>query len=321
MTSTAIGGGAAPFALLDGGSGRAPRCFIVATSLVPAPSATAGRAVRRTRASPSPQRHRTGSPAVAIGASRRSAGTSKALMRKLCLVVLCGLPVACLAQRIERPTPRPGDECRYDVIDNLHGSEKIAERRMVVTSVASGRISISVTHRLLVTRDTGDLTDRTLVMDEDLNVIEQDGVRFAQPYPRRMYPLEPGLNRDGFEIEFPGKTGTSRTESLDARVGAWQTRTVPAGRFEVLSLRWKGWYNGRSPLYRWSGRMQRDIAFSPASWCEVSSTEQIYAPNSNPWSHRDFVLTGFTPVKAEPPDRSPPSSSEQLPPPRSASED
>jgi hypothetical protein len=46
--------------------------------------------------------------------------------------------------------------------------------------------------------------------------------------------------------------------------------------------------------------MQRDIALSPATWCEISSTEQIYNPNTSPWTHRDFVLTGFKRDRAEP---------------------
>lgn len=214
-------------------------------------------------------------------------------MRKTSLLALCALPLICLAQSLERPAPRPGDECSYDILDNLRSQEKIAERRMVVTSVAPGRITMRVTHRVLVTRDTGDLTDAQVVYDDDLNVIERDGIKFAQPYPRRIYPLQPGLRRADQEIELPGQTGTSSTESLDARAGAWETRAVPAGRFPVLTLQWKGWYNGRSPLWRWSGRIQRDIAFSPASWCEISSTEQVYKPNASPWTHRDFVLTGF----------------------------
>lgn len=93
-----------------------------------------------------------------------------------------------------------------------------------------------VTHRVLVTRDTGDLTDAQVVYDDDLNVIEQDGIKFAQPYPRRIYPLQPGLRRADQEIERPGQTGISRTESLGARTGAWETRTVPAGSFPVLTL-------------------------------------------------------------------------------------
>lgn len=214
-------------------------------------------------------------------------------MRKTSLLALSALPLACLAQSIERPSPRPGDECRYDILDNLRSKEKIAERRIVVTSVAPGRITTRVTHRVLVTRDTGDLADGQVVYDDDLNVIERDGIKFAQPYPRRIYPLQPGLRPVGQEIELPGQAGTSKTESLDARVGAWEARAVPAGSFEVLTVQWKGWYNGRSPLWRWSGRMQREIAFSPATWCEVSSTEQIYNPNSSPFTHRDFVLTGF----------------------------
>ena len=221
-------------------------------------------------------------------------------MRKISLLVSFSLPLACLAQSIERPTPRPGDECRHDIIDNLHGREKIAERRIVVTSVVPGRVTMSVTHRVLVTRETADLTNKTIVYDEDLNAIEQDGIKFAQPYPRRIYPLQPETRRENVEIEFPGQTGTSRTEKQDARAGTWETRTVPAGSFPVLTLVWKGWYNSRSPLWRWSGRMQRDIAFSPATWCEISSTEQVYAPNASPWTHRDFILTSFKQGKDEP---------------------
>ncbi|KAB2968563.1 MAG: hypothetical protein F9K15_08945 [Zoogloea sp.] len=228
-------------------------------------------------------------------------------MRKTSLLALSALPLACLAQSIERPSPRPGDECSYDILDNLRSKEKIAERRIVVTSVAPGRITTRVTHRVLVTRDTGDLTDGQVVYDDDLNVIERDGIKFAQPYPRRIYPLQPGLRRVGQEIKLTGQTGTSRTESLDVRVGAWETRAVPAGSFDVLTVQWKGWYNGRSPLYRWSGRMQRDITFSPLTWCEISSTEQVYAPNSSPWTHRDLVLTGLKQSKAEaaPPNEAP----------------
>jgi len=214
-------------------------------------------------------------------------------MRKTRLLALCALPLACLAQSIERPLPRPGDECRYDILDNLRSKEKIAERRIVVTSVAPGRFTTRVTHRILVTRDTADLTDGEVVYDDDLNVIERGDMKLAQPYPRRIYPLVPGLRQVDREVEYPARAGTSRTESLDARAGTWEARTVQAGSFPVLTLHWKGWYNGRSPLWHWSGRIQRDIAFSPATWCEVSSTEQIYNPNSSPFIHRDFVLTGF----------------------------
>lgn len=221
-------------------------------------------------------------------------------MRKTSLLALCALPLACLAQSIERPSPRPGDECSYDILDNLRSKEKIAEKRMVVTSVAPGNITMRVTHRVLVTRDTGDLTDGQVAYDNNLNVAERDGIKFARPYPRRIYPLQPGLRLANQEVEYPVQAGNSRTESLDATAGSWETRTVPAGRFEVLTLQWKGWYNGRSPVWRWSGRMQRDIALSPATWCEISSTEQIYNPNTSPWTHRDFVLTGFKRDRAEP---------------------
>lgn len=219
-----------------------------------------------------------------------------------------------MAQSIERPSPLSGDECSYDILDNLRSKEKIAERRIVVTSVAPGRITTRVTHRVIVTRDTKDLTDGQVVYDDDLNVIERDGIKFAQPYPRRIYPLQPGLHQIDREVEYPAQAGTSRTESLDAKAGTWETRTVPAGCFQVLTLQWKGWYNGRSPLWRWSGRIQRDIAFSLASWCEISSTEQIYTPNSSPFVHRDFVLTGFkrndaapAPASAAPPPEQAPS--------------
>ncbi|WP_374475025.1 hypothetical protein [Zoogloea sp.] len=37
-----------------------------------------------------------------------------------------------------------------------------------------------------------------------------------------------------------------------------------------------------------------------ATWCEISSTEQIYNPNTTPWTHRDVVLTGFKRDRAEP---------------------
>lgn len=231
--------------------------------------------------------------------------------RLLALCTLLALPLACLAQSIERPSPRPGDECSYDILDNLRSKEKIAERRIVVTSVAPGRITTRVTQRVLVTRDTGDLTDGEVTYDDDLNVIERDGIKLAQPYPRRIYPLQPGLRQVDREVEYPAQAGTSRTESLDARAGTWETRSVPAGRFEVLPLQWKGWYHGRSPLWRWSGRIQRDIAFSPASWCEISSTEQIYNPNSSPFIHRDFVLTGFRHADAAPAPASVASSPEQ----------
>ncbi|WP_374495670.1 hypothetical protein [Zoogloea sp.] len=51
------------------------------------------------------------------------------------------------------------NECSDDILDTLRRKEKIAERRMVVTSVAPGSITMRVTHRVLVTRDTRDLTD------------------------------------------------------------------------------------------------------------------------------------------------------------------
>lgn len=51
------------------------------------------------------------------------------------------------------------NECSDDILDTLRSKEKIAERRMVVTSVAPGSITMRVTHRVLVTRDTRDLTD------------------------------------------------------------------------------------------------------------------------------------------------------------------
>ncbi|MBN9695018.1 MAG: hypothetical protein J0L85_04410 [Zoogloea sp.] len=234
-------------------------------------------------------------------------------MRNTSLLALCALPIVCLAQSIERPSPRLGDECTYDILDNLRNKEKIAERHIVVTSVTPGRITMRVTHRVLVTRDTGDLTDGQVAYDDDLNVIERDGIKFGRPYPRRIYPLQPGMRLASQEVELPGQPGTSRTESLDARAGAWETRTVPAGRIEVLSLEWRGWYNGRSPLYRWSGKIHREIAFSPVTWCEVASTEEIYNPNSSPFIHRDFVLTGFKHDGGAPASRTPAPSPEQGP--------
>jgi len=50
-------------------------------------------------------------------------------------------------------------------------------------------------------------------------------------------------------------------------------------------------------------------------WCEISSTEQIYNPNTTPRTHRDVVLTGFKRDRAEPDHGVPASSLEQRPPP------
>jgi hypothetical protein len=56
-----------------------------------------------------------------------------------------------------------------------------------------------------------------------------------------------------------------------------------------------------------------------AIWCEISSTEQIYNPNTTPRTHRDVVLTGFKRDRAEPDHGVPASSLEQrLPTPTAA---
>lgn len=212
--------------------------------------------------------------------------------RKLAFAFLSLVPLASSAQTIERPTPKVGDECTYDVLDNQRGKEKVAERRGVVTAVDAERIAISWTHKIVVSRDTEDLEDGTWIYDVDLNVIQRNSRKFNPAYPSRIYPLTPGVEKKDARSNFPRLTGDGDVSvSFDGVAGNWEKVTVPAGSFDSLKITWKGNYTTTSGLNRWGGLLEHEVVLSPATWCQVAGSYRSTRGRGGSWNDRSFVLT------------------------------
>lgn len=211
--------------------------------------------------------------------------------------VLAALPT--FAQTIERPAVKVGDECHFDVFDNLRKDdrgevEKIAERHGVVTSVEGDRIVINWTQKLLVSRDTEDLEEGMWVYYRDLNVVERNGRKYDPAYPSRFYPVTPGAEKKDAKTSFPRMDGDGQTTTkLDGKASNWQNIVVPAGKFDVVTLTWDGYYNTRRTAGEsWSGGVYQEIALSPATWCPVKGVFRTYRARGGVWSDRTYKLTG-----------------------------
>ena len=211
---------------------------------------------------------------------------------KLAFAILSLVPLASSAQTIERPTPKVGDECSYDVLDNQRGKEKVAERRGVVTAVNAERITISWTQKILVSRDTEDLEDGTWIYDKNLNVIQRNSRKFNPAYPSRVYPLTPGVEKKDARSNYPRLTGDGDVSvSVDGKAGNWEKVTVPAGTFDGLKITWKGDYTTTSGLKRWGGLIEHEVVLSPATWCSVAGSSRSTRGSGGNWNDRSFVLT------------------------------
>jgi len=163
----------------------------------------------------------------------------------------------------------------------------------VVTSVVGDRISINWTQTILVTRDTEDLEEGTWIYDNDINVIDRNGRKFDPPYPGRFYPLTPGSEKKGVKSVYPRqqRDGDSTTE-LDAKASNWESISVPAGRFDVITITWDGYYNTTTVFGgKWSGRTYQQLSYSPSTFCLIAGTYRSYRGGGRIWSDRTYKLT------------------------------
>lgn len=221
------------------------------------------------------------------------------MFRTFTIAITVLTSISASAQTIERPSVKVGDECRYDIFDNLRKNaqgnlEKIAESRRVVTAVEGDRITTNLTHTILVSRDTEDLEDGTTIYDRDLNVVEINGRQFEPAFPSRFYPLTPGAEKKDAKTSFPRQRRDGNIDmKVDGKASNWQKLVVPAGSFDVITITWDGWYNTSSGSYRWSGKSYWEVTLSPTTWCQVSGVSKQYRGNGGIWSDRTFKLTGF----------------------------
>jgi hypothetical protein len=203
------------------------------------------------------------------------------------------------AQTIERPSVKVGDECRYDIFDNLRKDgqgniEKIAERRVVVTSLENDRINATSTQNILVSRDTEDLEVGSLVFDRDLNLLEINGRKFAPASYGRFYPLVPGAVKKDAKTHSQRQQRDGETDTkADGRASNWEKLVVPAGSFDIIKITWDGWYSTFNIQYRWTGQTHSEVSLSPATWCLVSGVYKNYRGSGGIWSDRTVKLTGF----------------------------
>ena len=221
------------------------------------------------------------------------------MFRTFAMAVAALISMTASAQIIERPSVKVGDECRYDVFDNLRKDdqgnlEKIAETRRVVTAVEGDRITTSVTQTILVSRDTEDLEDGTTVYDRDLNVVEINGRKFEPAFPSRFYPLAPGAEKKDTKTKYQRlqRDGDSDLK-VDGKASNWQKVVVPAGSFDVITITWDGFYNTSRGMQRWSGKTYWELTLSPTTWCQVSGVTKQYQRGGGIWSDRTSKLTGL----------------------------
>lgn len=209
-------------------------------------------------------------------------------------VALAVLPLASWAQSIERPTPSVGDECRYDVLDETHGGEKVAQRQAVVTAVDADSVTLAWTQKILVSRDTDDLEEGTWIYDRDLNAVQRNGRSYIPPYPTRFYPLTPGAEKKGARSTYPrlGHNGEV-TVVLDGKVSGWNKVNVPAGSFDTLKIVWNGAFNVSGDMKSRGGSVSREIVLTPATWCVVSESVRNTRGGGGAGNDRTIVLTGF----------------------------
>lgn len=219
------------------------------------------------------------------------------MLRRYAVIAIVLASFAASAQTIDRPVVKVGDECTYDVFDNLRNDnsgspEKVAERRGVVKSVDGDLININWTQKILVSRDTQDLEEGTFIYDRDLNVVERNGRKFNPAFPGRFYPLVPGGERKGVKSSYPRQQldGES-TASLDGKASNWEKVTVPAGNFDVIPITWDGFYSTSRGIERWSGRIYQQLYYSPSTSCVVVGVYRQYRGSGAIWSDRTYKLT------------------------------
>lgn len=217
-------------------------------------------------------------------------------MRSALFAINCFIiPFAASAQTIEQPSPKVGDECHYDVLDNLNAKEKVAERHGVVSAIDADHVTITWTQEILVSRDTGDLEAGTWVYDKSMNVIQRNSRKFDPAYPARFYPLSAGAEKKNVTSKSRRLNNDGDvTTTLDGTVGNWEKLTVPAGTFDVLKINWNGNYVARTDLGRTSsGSVESEVVLSPATWCQVSGKFRNTRAKGGNWDDRSQVLTRF----------------------------
>lgn len=205
------------------------------------------------------------------------------------------IPFAASAQTIEQPSPKVGDECHYDVLDNQNAREKIAEMHGVVSAVDADQVTITWTQEILVSRDTGDLEAGTWVYDKSINNTVRNNRKFDPAYPQRFYPLSAGAEKKSVASKFRNLNNSANvTTTLDGKVGTWEKLTVPAGTFDTLKIAWNGHYVAKTDLvYSWTGTVESEVVLSPATWCQVSEKFRNTRPGGGTVNDRSQVLTRF----------------------------
>ena len=213
----------------------------------------------------------------------------------LVAINLVFIPFAVSAQTIEQPSPKVGDECHYDVLDNLNAKEKIAERHAVVSVVDADHVTITWTQEILISRDTEDLEAGTWVYDRSMNVVQRNSRKFDPAYPARFYPLSPGAEKKNVTSKSRRLTNDGDvTTTLDGKVGTLEKLTVPAGTFDILKISWNGNYVARTDVGRtWNGSVESEVVLSPATWCQVSGRFSNTRARGGNFDDRSQVLTKF----------------------------
>lgn len=212
-------------------------------------------------------------------------------------IAVMSAALSAYAQTIERPIVKVGDECVFDVFDDLNkdgngNPTKIAEAKTVVASLDGDRIVYNWTHKILVARDTDDLEDGAWIVDKDLNVVDRNGRKFDPPYPSRIYPLTPGAERKSVKSAFPRPQRDGDTSvTFDGKASSWESITVPAGKFDSITVTWEGSYSTAFGLNRLSGRLYQQVSYSPATSCLISGTYRTHRSVGTVLSSRTYKLT------------------------------
>ena len=222
--------------------------------------------------------------------------------RKFALILGALAAIPAFAQTIERPAVKVGDECHYNVFDNMRKDgkgepEKVAERHAVVTAVEPDRIVVNFTQTILVPRDTEDIEAGEYVYDRDLNQLQINARKFEPAYPYRYYPLTPGAEKKA-KSEFPRLQGDGTTTvNLTGKASGWENIAVPAGKFDTITLVWEGGNINRITRGRTgtgSAPAYETITLSPATWCTVKGIKKNYKMGGQGiWSDRTSLLMSF----------------------------
>jgi hypothetical protein len=157
--------------------------------------------------------------------------TQYRLGRFAALLALTLLPLGVLAQAapVQRPELKVGDRWKMEVQDPL--------TKMIRTTIEEVVVSLDAT-KIGVTIDGQPGT-----VSPDLTVLDYYRVSYDNGYQWLRFPLEPGKKWD-FKTQWTAKqSGASGRSQFDVEVLSRESITVPAGTFEALKLRAKGYMN------------------------------------------------------------------------------